>query len=422
MNAKHAVVALALAGASSWTTATVFAQAPGSGGLLSRIRGKVDPAPAQPGMSPAVGNGAPSPFGSAADGTTGGGATRDPKVFPASASLPTPAAPDQLKPATIALPDGPVEPYLLTKNVGPFMVMAKSFRGPDAERYALALVLELRNAYQLPAYIMRTKDFPNRSMIRNVPPTAPTGVQRSELSPPEKYRSFDEAAVLVGDEKTMADARKLLQKVKKIKPDCLNGMPHLFQWREGLDKALVTINPFVPAQNFYSGRRDPLVVQMNEGPRTVLHAPGRFALEVANFSGRSTFNVEGGKLMSLDVLKRSPLATAHDDAEKLAEALVKTPEIRSLGQPVYVYHDRESSRVFVGSFQSDNDPRAAQVREFLVRNAVVMMDHEADRKRNVPSRKFGVDKMIVPANYLTDIDPFREKAGLINVPPLAQNR
>jgi hypothetical protein len=35
---------------------------------------------------------------------------RDPKVFPASAALPGPAAPDQLKPATITLPDGPVEP------------------------------------------------------------------------------------------------------------------------------------------------------------------------------------------------------------------------------------------------------------------------------------------------------------------------
>jgi hypothetical protein len=397
MNAKHAALALALAGASSWTAVTAFAQAPGTGT-----------------QSPAVGKGAVSPFSRGADG-----AARDPKVFPASATLPGPAAPDQLKPATIALPDGPVEPYLLTKDVGPFMVMAKTFRGPDAERYALALVLELRNAYQLPAYILRTKDFPNRSMIRNVPPTAPAGVKRPELSPPEKYRSFDEAAVLVGDEKTMADARKVWHKVKKIKPDCLNGMPHLFQWREGLDKALVTFNPLVPAQNIYSGRRDPLVVQMNEGPRTVLNAPGRYTLEVANFTGRSTYDVQRGMAMSTSILKRSPLATAHEDAEKLAEALAKTPEIRSIGQPVYVFHDRESSRVFVGAFAAENDPKAAQVREFLLRNAVGLMDHGAGK--NVAARKYGVDKMIAPANFLTDIDPFREKAGMKST-PLAQNR
>src|SRR6185437_8541187 len=103
---------------------------------------------------------------------------RDPKVFPSSASLPEPTKPDDLKPPTVALPDGPVEPYLLTKDIGPWMVMAKTFRGPDAERFALALVLELRNVYQLPAYIVRTKDFANRSLIRNIPPTAPADLKR----------------------------------------------------------------------------------------------------------------------------------------------------------------------------------------------------------------------------------------------------
>ena len=407
MNAKHAALAVALAGASLCAAVTALAQTPGSGGLFSRIRGSSDPAQAK--TNPTA----------SAPGT--GAAKRDPKVFAASAALPEPAKPDQLKPATIALPDGPVEPYLLTKGVGPFMVMAKSFRGPDAERYALALVLELRNVYQLPAFIMRTKDFPNRSMIRNVPPTAPAGVQRSELAPPEKFRSFDEAVVLVGDEKTMADARKLREKVKKIKPDCLNGVPHLFQWREGLDKALVTFNPFVPAQNMYSGRRDPLIAQMNEGPRTVLNAPGRYTLEVASFYGRSTFDVDGAKLMSTDVLKGSPLRRAHEEAENLATALAKTPEIREKGLPVYVYHDRDSSRVFVGVFQAQNDPNAAQVREYLIRNTVPLMDHGPGKDttgNKIPARKYGVDKMLAPANYLTDIEPFREKAGLTHSGPM----
>ena len=45
-----------------------------------------------------------------------------------------------MKPSNLPLPNDPIEPYLLTKDNGPFMVMAKSFRGPDAERFALALV------------------------------------------------------------------------------------------------------------------------------------------------------------------------------------------------------------------------------------------------------------------------------------------
>ena len=131
---------------------------------------------------------------------------------------------------------------------------------------------------------------------------------------------------------------------------------------------------------------------------------------MANYSGRSTFDVERAKFEPLSVLKRSPLATAHDDAVKLANALASTPEIRSTGQPVYVYHDRESSRVFVGSFNAQNDPAAGQLREFLLKNAVPLLDHGA--AKNVAARKYGVNRMIAPANQLTDIEPFREAAGL----------
>ena len=73
----------------------------------------------------------------------------------------------------IALPDDPLEPYLLTKENGPFMVMAKVFRGPDAEKMALALCMELRQDFGLPAYILRTKDFPMKSYIRGTPPRPP---------------------------------------------------------------------------------------------------------------------------------------------------------------------------------------------------------------------------------------------------------
>ena len=118
MNAKHAALALALAGASSGTMMTVFAQAPG--------------------VAPAVGQGGPSPVGpGSGNNGVAGAIARDPKVFPASASLPTPAVPDPNMRSNLALPDGPVEPFLLTKDAGPFLVIAKTFRGPDAERSGL---------------------------------------------------------------------------------------------------------------------------------------------------------------------------------------------------------------------------------------------------------------------------------------------
>ena len=120
----------------------------------------------------------------------------------------TPAS--DLKPPTIDLPHEPIEPYLLTKENGPFMVLARVFRGVDAERMALALVKELRNEYKLPAYILRTKDFPGKSLMRGTPPTVPSNVMAPDIKMPEKIRTFDEAAVLVGNEKTLAELGEAL--------------------------------------------------------------------------------------------------------------------------------------------------------------------------------------------------------------------
>ena len=88
------------------------------------------------------------------------------------------------------------------------MVLARVFRGVDAERMALALVKELRNEYKLPAYILRTKDFPGKSLMRGTPPTVPSNVMTPDIKMPEKIRTFDEAAVLVGNEKTLAGFRR----------------------------------------------------------------------------------------------------------------------------------------------------------------------------------------------------------------------
>ena len=57
-------------------------------------------------------------------------------TFRTRETLPEPAALDELGRPTIALPTGPIEPYLLQRQNGPFMVMAHTFRGPDAARYA----------------------------------------------------------------------------------------------------------------------------------------------------------------------------------------------------------------------------------------------------------------------------------------------
>ena len=321
----------------------------------------------------------------------------DARVFPASSRLPEPTSPDELKPATIAMTNEPIEPWLLTKDAGPFMVLAKSFRGPQAERLALALAKELRHDYGLPTYILRTKDFAGKSMIRNVPPTATEAQRQAILTAPEKDRSLDEAAVLVGNEKSLEDSLTLMHKVKKIKPRCLDEMPTLFGWRkgQGLSTALRTTNPYVPAQNLYPGRKagDKLVAQMNSGPRSIYNCPGRYTIQVAEFGGRAVFNPseKDASLFDGSWLKKSPLMTAADDAEQLAENLSRDPEIQRTGAQPYVYHDRTSSKVLIGSFQDPKDPSASKLHETLLKVTY-----------SLTQKTKGL--MFAPANYLTDLE------------------
>jgi len=355
--------------------------------------------------------GVPSPNPAAFPNTNNARASSpgDARVFSGTSALPEPTPVSELKPPTIDLPKEPVEPYLLTKDVGPFMVLARVFRGPDAERMALALVKELRAEYKLPAFILRTKDYPGKSMIRGVPPTARSEVKVADIGMPEKIRTFDEAAVLVGDEKTLADSEKLLHRVRKINPKCLEAMPKLYFWRTGLSYAIRTTNPYAPAQTLYQRTTDKLVVQMNGGLRSILNCPGRYSLQVAEFTGRSAYQFGGQEFtaQNLPNVRTSPLRTAAADAEKMADKLAKDPDVARLGQPVYVYHDRSSSRVFIGAFSSERDPGAAQLREALMRLAVPL----ADRKRSSGA----MDTMIVPAIALTDVGTIKAKTQKTDV-------
>ena len=325
-------------------------------------------------------------------------AKTDAKVIKADGEIPGPVDPSQIQPGTLVVPEDAIEPWLLTKEVGPFMVMARSFRGPEAERYALALAKELKSEHGLPAYIMRTRDFPMRSFIRNVPPNAPPYMNKSQLSEPEKTRTHDEAAVLVGNEKTLEGSLALLNKVRHINPKCLEQIPGIFKWRHGLSTAYRTTNPYVPAQDLYPGRTqtDKLVERMNSGPRSIAHCPGRYSLQVAEFTGRTVINPQDKSegIWNRDWLNKSPLRTAADDAERVAEALARDNRVQPTGYQPYVYHDRSSSKVMIGSFNSPNDPKAAELRDTMLRVAVaVTQDQRAWR---------GI--VIAPASYLTDLE------------------
>ncbi len=219
----------------------------------------------------------------------------DSNVRPSGFVVPEPVNNDGQPPPGVRLPAEPIEPFLLTRESGPFMVNAHAFKGPHADQYAQILALELRTRFGLPAYVLRPKDFPLRSNIRGVPPTANPGINRAMPGLPEMERIKDEALVLVGNEKTLADSKKLLNHVKRLHPECLEVIPECFPWRKGkgLKYASNTTNPYVPAEELFPRKPDLLVQRINRGPHSIYTCPGRYSLQIAEFSGRKQIVTQG---------------------------------------------------------------------------------------------------------------------------------
>ena len=143
----------------------------------------------------------------------------------------------------------------------------------------------------------------------------------------------------------------------------------------------------MPAEDLFPHQPDVMVGQINDGPHNIRYCPGRYTLQVANFTGRSTFDPKNDPRFTGLLDSKSPLATAAEDAEKLAEALSKDKEIQKTGFQPYVYHDRYSSRVTIGSFNSPNDPAAQKLHDQLIDDRRRPQQPEGQRQHDRPGHR-----------------------------------
>ncbi len=279
----------------------------------------------------------------------------------------------------------PENAYPLAEDHGPWMIMACSFSGEGAQKQAQELVYELRKRYKLSAYTYTGRFDPGEAQGRGVDEFGKprkwkyAKYKDSNDSEQARHPELTEVAVLVGNFESADDpeAQRTLQKIKFAAPQTLEikegKQTHqtLTGWRMiqrqvyeaiGSEKkrkgpmghAFITTNPLLP-QDFFAPKNgvDPLVLKMNKNAEfSLLDCPGKYTVQVATFKGEAVIKqneireIENGRKEM-----RSSLAEAADKAHRLAKAL------RMKGYEAYEFHDRYSSIVTVGSFNSAGTPR-----------------------------------------------------------------
>ncbi|HVX16068.1 MAG TPA: hypothetical protein VHC22_33090 [Pirellulales bacterium] len=270
----------------------------------------------------------------------------------------------------------PDKTYTLTDQHGPWVIMAQTFSGDEAEEQADELVLELRSKYKLRAYRYEMDfNFGKGEVSRRI----------DQYGQPVrmiyKVKGMREVAVVVGDfaDSDDPEAQKVLKKLRTLKPDCLDSQKRakqgkkqyrtlaglremqdvinekMYQGHKSLGPmrtALITTNPLLPPEYFKPKGVDSLVLKMNDGVKySLLKCPGRFTCKVATFTGQATVDqkiinqIENGKKFE------SRLELAAERAHEMAVTL------RAKGYEAYEFHDRYVSMVTVGSFDSVGTPR-----------------------------------------------------------------
>ncbi len=279
--------------------------------------------------------------------------------------------------------------YRLTKENGPWLILAASFSGEHAEQQARELVQELRTGMNLSAYTHRqTYDFTQ--------PVPGIGYDPEGNPKQMRYRTaarYDAVAVLVGDFPSVEDPNldKTLEKLKYARPACLDlrrrgqssqrfsGLRELYRTvstdpekrkRGPMGAAFATRNPLLPAEYFVSGGLDQFVVDMNKDLQySLLKCKGKYSVRVATFRGQGTMNLK--KMATMEVT---------DELDKAAEkAHALTLALRKQNVEAYEFHDRHESIVTIGSFETVGTPRPDGKTEINPTVLQIMQAYGAER-------------------------------------------
>lgn len=282
--------------------------------------------------------------------------------------------------------------YHVTKEAGPWMVLATSYKGDHAKHLAEQHVIELRSKYRLPGYTVPVDLIKKRWGVKD-----DDWVKVSpRISEERKFRTYNEWAVIVGGYKDRDDALKTLaymrQRVPSPKLTDPLGRPiqptkiHTWERTDLSDpnnpkkikykdektvnpyqNAFVTRNPMLPKEVAKkSDKPDPFLKKLNDGEEfSLLKSRKKWTLVIMNLPGAAQVkeNVTGTLLEKIGIgdgnakLMNANAMQANEFAKFLRRYKMKA----------YVLHTRNSSLVTVGEFDDPNSEECRRTQEKLAR-------------------------------------------------------
>jgi hypothetical protein len=281
----------------------------------------------------------------------------------------------------------PGKDYVVTPAEGPWLIIVTYYTGPLAQKYARDLVLELRDRYDLPAFVFNRgaderQKFHDAQEKRRQQRQQFLDQMGVKVDVPERRRTYrieDQYAVLVGGYKDMEAARRALDHVKKL--DAPKTVPLDTMQIAGPDAAdkdkkkmkieevrvnpfrtsFVVHNPTVPVER-PKEQPDPLLKELNAGESySLLKAAKPWTLMVKDYH-RATVIQDAGRSNFL-----GKLVGRHDaDLDAMAKQAHEIAKVlRAMQLESYVLHTRWGSVVTVGNYSTANDPALVQMQRRL---------------------------------------------------------
>jgi hypothetical protein len=287
-------------------------------------------------------------------------------------------------------------PYPITAEVGPWLICAAHYVGPDGAELARQVVVELRDKHRLNAFIYNRGDEERRKQNEEwerfkaqFPPGTP--LRRRSI------RIQDQYAVLVGAFPDFAAASDFLPRIKALPLPVLtltgDKIPYetaaIQRYDPELKKVIVeraTINPFInamvvrnpllPSAQANKPKWDPAWKKLNADEEySLLKNPKAWTLVVKEYTGGQVIQAAGmsgssgpnkGILGSLGLDFSSSgdaLGAAGAQAHELARFL-RNPQF---GFEAWVLHTRTSSVVTVGGFKGPDDPELQRLKQQIAK-------------------------------------------------------